>query len=364
MRLVRKWSAIVAVSLSWIAAGPYAGPRAQEKTAPAVDPSLGPYASNADSAQLSDGRTIHLVCMGTGSPVVILTAGANDWGIVWNKVQPAVARKTRVCTWDRAGFGLSTPSEHRQIVENRTDDLQAALTIGGIAGPYVLVGHSMGAHETLMLTDRMPTKVVGMVLVDPLFPDSFSILGRVAPGFIGWVRTYSTSDVPRYHACVMGLRAGDVGYGKPDPNGCTKIPRSPTLPLEVRAALDRVQIDAGPRVLAAWYETQISYLTSSFSEEDAKATINLNRNYGSMPLVVLTAGEDGTPPPDLPDSIKAELPKQAAEWRRSHRALAALSARGANRIVPDSSHYIHQIKPQVVINAIDEVIDTARAERH
>jgi hypothetical protein len=44
---------------------------------------LAPYAIIKDSAHLPDGRTIHLVCMGHGSPVVILAAGGGDWSDSW-----------------------------------------------------------------------------------------------------------------------------------------------------------------------------------------------------------------------------------------------------------------------------------------
>src|SRR5205814_1606569 len=114
--------------------------------------------------RLPDGRTIHLVCMGQGSPVVILTAGEAGWSIAWNKVQPGVAAKTRVCAWDRAGLAFSSPSPKPPTVDNAASDLQAALAAAGIAGPYVVVGHSLGAYESLLLADRQPSKVVGMVL--------------------------------------------------------------------------------------------------------------------------------------------------------------------------------------------------------
>ena len=71
-----------------------------------------------------------------------------------NKVQPAVAQKTRVCAWDRASWGLSSPSRQPQTADNRTSDLQAALKADGIKGPYVVVGHSMGGYESLLLKDR------------------------------------------------------------------------------------------------------------------------------------------------------------------------------------------------------------------
>src|SRR5215469_15071494 len=130
---------------------------AQQPPAPtAADPTLAPYASMKDSVRLPDGRTIQLVCMGQGGPVVILTAGSGDWSIAWNTVQPAIARKTRVCAWDRAGFGFSSPPPRLQSVADTTSDLQAALKAGGVLGPYILVGHSLGGFESAMLKDREP----------------------------------------------------------------------------------------------------------------------------------------------------------------------------------------------------------------
>ena len=106
--------------------------------AAAVDPTLLPYASTRDSVRLPDGRTFQFVCMGQGSPVVILTTGANGWSVGWHVVQPAVAARTRVCAWDREGFGLSSGTPKPQTVDQSTTDLQAALKAGRIAGPYVV----------------------------------------------------------------------------------------------------------------------------------------------------------------------------------------------------------------------------------
>src|SRR3569832_1443370 len=89
-----------------------------------VDQSLAAYASTRDSAHLPDGRVIHVVRMGEGSPTVILTAGYGGWGISWSKVQPAGARKTRVCAWDRAGLGMRQLSPQPQTIDNTTSDLK------------------------------------------------------------------------------------------------------------------------------------------------------------------------------------------------------------------------------------------------
>ena len=132
------------------------------------------YANPADVVKLSDGRTIHLVCMGTGGPTVILNGGAGNWSADWSRIQPAVADKARVCAWDRAGWGLSGPSPLPQTAWHTMDDLRAALAARGITGPYVLVGASLGGPDSLLFADRWRNEVAGMVFVDSSIPGQSS----------------------------------------------------------------------------------------------------------------------------------------------------------------------------------------------
>ncbi len=334
---------------------------AQQTAPPVVDRTLLPYASSRDSVRLPDGRTLHLVCMGKGRPVVILTAGAGDWGIAWSKVQPAVAETTRVCAWDRAGFGLSAISPKPQTVDAATTDLEAALKLGGLDGPYVVVGHSLGAFESLLLADRQPSKVVGMVLVDPSIPDQAARFDRVTPAIADWMRTHQSPLLGLFKTCAAALRAGTVRPGGPDPDGCLHPPPSPpTYPPELRTELDGRAGRASPETVAAAMDTLAFYSSPELLRQDSQIVVRPDRNYGRMPLVVLTAG-DFEAPPDFPAAARAEIPLQRAEWARAHDAYAALSTRGVNRTVAGSSHYIQQQKPQAVIDAIDEVVAQARA---
>lgn len=52
-----------------------------------------------------NGYAMHLYCTGTGDPTVVVEAGLGDRFILWQKVQPEVAKFTRICTYDRAGLG-------------------------------------------------------------------------------------------------------------------------------------------------------------------------------------------------------------------------------------------------------------------
>jgi len=227
--------------------------------------------------------------MGTGSPTVILTAGLGD--SEWQKVQPQVARMTKVCFWDRYGSGFSSKATGRETVAETTADLIAALKVARIKGPYVAVGHSLGAYESLLFKDRAPEAVVGMVLVDPSIPDQGDRLNKAVH--------------------------------KP--------------PLSGKALLNPLFISS-------------------------KQVVDPKRNYGEMPIIVLTSTKAPELPPGTPDpdSFRAKFAPMDAEMHRGHVELAALSSRGVQRLVPDSGHYIQLDQPDAVTAAINEVISAAR----
>ncbi|MBA2301139.1 MAG: alpha/beta hydrolase [Acidobacteria bacterium] len=113
------------------------------------------------------GRSLHIRCIGpaTGGPTVILEAGAGNYSNRWTAVQDLLAPRVRSCAHDRAGLGWSAGTQQSMAQDNA--DLRALLTAAIVAGPYVLVGHSMGALLVRRYANRYPEGVVGMVLADP-----------------------------------------------------------------------------------------------------------------------------------------------------------------------------------------------------
>jgi pimeloyl-ACP methyl ester carboxylesterase len=76
-------------------------------------------------------RSIHLNCTGGGKPIVVLEAGGGAYAIDWALVQPRIAEKTRVCSYDRAGLGWSDPGPSDETVEQTVADLHSALSRAG-----------------------------------------------------------------------------------------------------------------------------------------------------------------------------------------------------------------------------------------
>ena len=54
-----------------------------------------------------DGHKMHIYCMGEGSPTIILDHVGGGSSMDWALIQPKLAEHTRVCAYDRAGFGWS-----------------------------------------------------------------------------------------------------------------------------------------------------------------------------------------------------------------------------------------------------------------
>lgn len=323
-------------------------------SAQAVKPDLSllPYGSKPDLVALPNGREIHVVCMGHGSPTVVMTAGLGEWSITWNKVQPTIARQVRVCAWDRAGFGFSGPSSERQTVDRTTTDLERALDAAKIYGPYILVGHSSGSYETLLFKDRHPAEVIGMVLIDPAYPDQAALSARDTPLLAASTRAWDEGGAAISIRCAALLESGALTVGGDDPDGCLSIP--PEYPDALRE-----------RSLKLYTNPEMSKTASSLFAtfaESSRLVVKKDRAYAAMPLRVLTA-DTLLAAPNASTAVKAEMPKVREEWQHQHDQLAALSSRGVNIRVAGTEHAIQQMKPQAVIDAVDEVVRQARASK-
>jgi pimeloyl-ACP methyl ester carboxylesterase len=136
------------------------------------------------------GHRLHLYCTGSGSPTVVLEpgGGASSSDFAW--IEPAVARDTTVCVYDRAGRGWSEPTDGPQDGAHIAADLHTLLQRANVPGPYVLAGHSFGGLYVQSFAAQFPDQVAGMVLLDSTAPkpgpaqppntDPYNVIGRIA----------------------------------------------------------------------------------------------------------------------------------------------------------------------------------------
>src|SRR5512138_1677548 len=119
------------------------------------------------------GFKMHIHCEGAGSPTVILEAMSGGVSPQWGWVQPAVQKETRVCVYDRAGYGWSESDPEAPTLARTVRNLHTLLVNANVEGPYVMVGHSLGGVYVRQFATDYPDQVVGMVLIDEANPQQF-----------------------------------------------------------------------------------------------------------------------------------------------------------------------------------------------
>jgi pimeloyl-ACP methyl ester carboxylesterase len=286
----------------------------------------------AQLVRLEDGRRINMRCAGHGSPTVLLEAGFGGYSQAWWRVQPEVAKLTRVCAYDRAGYGFSDPGPTPRDGAAIARDLDEALRSAGEKGPFIVVGHSAGALYARLFAVRRVKDVQGLVLLDP------TVERIAAPG------ARDGLDGTRRRL----LRCLEVSKIAPQPP-----PDDPRWDGCVPARADaRVQ---ALRFRPATWEIQLSELNEIFghTSEEARRTRGL-LNY--VPVYVLTASETAAASP----KVGYDRPKSVLELQ--HELLAGDFLRGWQRTIL-SSHLIMIDRPEVVTEAVEAMVQAARENR-
>ena len=123
------------------------------------------------------GHKLTLNCTGEGTPTVVLETGLGVLAIDWQLVQPGIAQFTRVCSYDRAGYGWSDPGPMpRTSLQSAKEELRTLLQNGGEKPPFVLVGHSLGGLNVRIYNGLVHDEVAGMVLVDATNEDQVNMM--------------------------------------------------------------------------------------------------------------------------------------------------------------------------------------------
>jgi pimeloyl-ACP methyl ester carboxylesterase len=264
------------------------------------------------------GFRMHLDCTGTGSPTVILEGGFVNSSIEWKTIQPAIARTTQVCSYDRAGLGWSEPSNTPRTSQNMADELRALLKNAGVAGPYVLVGHSYGGLNVRLYAAEHPEEVAGIVLIDSINPDNalWDSPGTWKESFRMWLyRTTAPIGIPRL-----------LGHCPVGPQSCREYAKT--------------------------------YAAMRDGRMESAAITRSHGGLGSLPLVVIAHD------PEFYQRLSPRPEKQKfdREWQREQENLTHLSARSQFLVAKDSGHSIPDLNPPVVIEAVRKMVSSLRKQ--
>jgi pimeloyl-ACP methyl ester carboxylesterase len=275
------------------------------------------------------GHRLHLHCTGSGSPTVVLQPGGGDFSSAMAWIAPAVASRTRVCVYDRAGRGWSEPAATPQDAKQIATDLHTLLQKAHVPGPYVLAGHSFGGLYVLTYADRYPDEVAGMVLIDSTNPATH-VDPEKATAYDGSAYDALTDRIAALGgaAARIGLvrLVGSFGYGSLPP-----------------ASRDEV------RAKTATAEYAVGWINEFVEANASGAEAAMLTDFQDKPLVVLTAGAETYPTHDA-----------------AQKKLAALSTNSSHRVVEGASHaglIFDQKYAETTSNAIADVVTSVRTGR-
>lgn len=263
------------------------------------------------------GYRLHINCVGTGSPTVVVESGWGDMSASWGWVQPEVAKSTRICTYDRAGMGWSEASPQPRTARTYAQELHTLLANAKEPGPYVLAGHSMGGFTLLVYAHDYPSDVAGLVLID-----------------------------------VQDLPIADGAPPQPAPK-----PGEPSLPA-LLARIGLIRLLAAPlgtvenlpegekqayTALAVTPRGVQAYLDEGRGMSEGGAQARAVPTLGALPIIVLSRGND-----------------QDAKHTAAQTSLLRLSTDSQQLFAGQSGHGIHLEQPAVAVAAIVQMVEQVR----
>ena len=288
-----------------------------------------PVAEAADAkaypppGQLVDvgGYRLHINCIGTGSPTVVIDAGLGDWSTSWGGfVQPEVAKTTRVCTYDRAGMGWSEAGPLPRDAAQFAKELHTLLQNAHIQGPYVMVGHSLGGLPVRLFVHDYASEIAGVVLIESMSPRQFTQSPTE-------VQSQTNSQSQPFSLQAALARIGVVRLLVRLPGIAPSVPANEEAyyPLYIRPQSLQATTNESQGMPAAGVQV---------------AAVN---SFGDLPLIVLTARLN-----DLPD------------WPAWQAELLQLSSNSQQLFAENSGHNVQADEPEAAIAAILQMVRQVR----
>jgi pimeloyl-ACP methyl ester carboxylesterase len=245
------------------------------------------------------GYKLFIHCAGTGTPTVILDGGQGSAGTSdFSLEEPALAKVTRECSYDRAGDGSSDPGPKPRSPVRIAHELHTLLQRAHIPGPYVLVGWSIAGLYIQAYAFTYTSTIVGMVQIDPVTPEMYG------------------PPSPEQQALKVDDYANDPSMTPPG---------------------------------IGYDEGQAAY------DGGAVAMEALRHALGRLPQVVLTHGHD-----DLFGPNGKGNPVLNRYWQHDQHALLRLSSNSVMITALDSGHEIPTTQSDLMVDAIQHVVMAAR----
>jgi pimeloyl-ACP methyl ester carboxylesterase len=280
-----------------------------------------------------NGYDVHLFCSGNGSPTLLLDTGLGDDFTTWLKVQPELSKTTRVCSFDRSGFGSSDMTPRPHDADTLATQLHDLVRVAGIDTPFVLVGHSISGLYLRAYANHYRNELAALVFIDgatPLQDD------RVPKSLVA-IQDTQRADMP-WQKLLM-----TIGWYRLQ-GVCSSVPNG----FEAYSAViqanncDPTQFDALEAELDAERQS---------GEETQKVG-----PFPALPVLILSRDPASMPSNWTPEVAKAN----SLVWNQMQEESKALSPMSRRVIAKGSDHYIHVDRPELVVREVSALVESLR----
>lgn len=288
-----------------------------------------------------DGHSMHIHCLGQGSPTVVLEQGLTGVSSAWGEIQRQTALLTRVCAYDRAGLGYSEPIDRPTRAPEVAELLSKLLRNAGIDDDLVLVGWSAGGIYIREFFRQHPERVKAMLFVE----------------------SSHEQQARRYPDPPAGRGGGDSALKIARylaPFGLVRLSGMVKSRFESYSGSD----DLKARLIAIYEQ---SHIVGAMLRESEAFNFDLDgdppTSLGDLPLIVLSQGR--------PDEVSTTMSEEEQEYvqrkreveRELQRELTSLSTRGRQVTATESGHAIPSDQPELLIESAKELVQLVRELR-
>ena len=285
---------------------------------------------------------------GSGPVDVLIVPGLGLAGAEWWPIQDELGGKARVIAWDRPGFGDSGPPQSARTIANIASEALDALAAVASNAPLIVVGHSQGGLYANAIARLAPSRVRGLVLLDPTHPDNV----RLRQELPGEVFRRSGSDLaPRLRTArrLARLRLGAVLR--------PVLMKSPPLSLCRNYPAEAIDSIWRHMKRTRTYQTALS----EYSELEARTSHHDLVRLGPFPDVpVALLLHD---PDVMIDQMVTwgRLPREDAQraealWGELLRDTTYCGLSVKTETITGAGHLIHLERPQIVLDVITQTL--------
>ena len=279
----------------------------------------------------SDRQTRHFQVRGTGDITVVVDGSLG--GVEGYLLIEELAKLTRVCIYDRSGYGWSNMSFKLRTSQQIVDELNQLLTTAQIPPPYILVGDSFGSYNMRLYAHQFPKAVAGLVLTDGLHEDAMLSL----PLSVGLLKTFFTLS---FGFVAIGAALGIVRL-------CGEFGIFELIKPELKkfSNVDRQHVKRSFYSAHHW----LTMGQEMWSLDRSGQQLQVADDLGNLPLISIKSQTFLRP---LLGIKFLSLPTADRVRDRIHQALLKLSTHSQQVLAKRSSHFVWIDEPEIIINAV------------